>query len=88
MKIYSLVGVSALATVLAVPALAQQSMHRYAVFFKYADSAVKAMTENPQDRSAQEQRPPRVLVASRTLSIYSRPAANLTEWPSPNFQTK
>jgi uncharacterized protein with GYD domain len=29
------------------------TMHRYAEFFKYSDSAVKAMTENPQDRSAQ-----------------------------------
>jgi uncharacterized protein with GYD domain len=28
-------------------------MHRYVSFFKYADNAVKAMTENPQDRSAQ-----------------------------------
>jgi uncharacterized protein with GYD domain len=53
MKIHSLFIVSALATVLAVPASAQQSVHRYAVFFKYADNAVKAMTENPQDRSAQ-----------------------------------
>ncbi len=49
----SLIVVSALATVLAVPALAQGSMHRYVVFFKYGDNAVKAMTENPQDRSAQ-----------------------------------
>jgi uncharacterized protein with GYD domain len=38
---------------LAVPASAQQSMHRYLILFKYADNAVKAMTENPQDRSAQ-----------------------------------
>lgn len=28
-------------------------MHRYLSFFKYADNAIKAMTENPQDRSAQ-----------------------------------
>ena len=27
--------------------------HRYLEFFKYTDAAVKAMTENPQDRSAQ-----------------------------------
>ena len=33
--------------------MAQQSMHRYLAFFKYSDTAVKAMTENPQDRSAQ-----------------------------------
>jgi uncharacterized protein with GYD domain len=39
---------------LASPAMAQSgTMHRYAEFFKYSDSAVKAMTENPQDRSAQ-----------------------------------
>jgi uncharacterized protein with GYD domain len=53
MKIQSFIVVTALATVLAVPAMAQQSMHRYAIFFKYGDNAVKAMTENPQDRSAQ-----------------------------------
>ena len=29
------------------------TMHRYVEFFKYSNSAVKAMTENPQDRSAQ-----------------------------------
>ncbi len=28
-------------------------MHRYVVFFKYSDAAVKAMTENPQNRAAQ-----------------------------------
>ena len=49
----SLGGRSALAMGLAMPAKAQQSMHRYLEFFKYADAAVKAMTENPQDRSAQ-----------------------------------
>jgi len=38
---------------LTVPAMAQQSMHRYVEFFKYADTAVKAMAENPQDRSGQ-----------------------------------
>jgi uncharacterized protein with GYD domain len=27
-------------------------MHRYARFFKYSDQAIKAMTENPQDREA------------------------------------
>jgi uncharacterized protein with GYD domain len=53
MKIHSLVFVSALATVLAVPAMAQGSMNRYVLFFKYGDNAVKAMTENPQDRAAQ-----------------------------------
>lgn len=53
MKIQSFIVVIALAMVLAVPAMAQQSMHRYLILFKYADNAVKAMTENPQDRSAQ-----------------------------------
>jgi len=47
MKIHSLIMVSALATGLAGPAMAQQSMHRYISYFKYSDSAVKAMTENP-----------------------------------------
>jgi len=27
-------------------------MHRYLNFFKYSDQAIKAMTENPQDRAA------------------------------------
>ena len=49
----SLIVASALAMGLAVPAMAQQATHRYVAFFKYTDSAVKAMTENPQDRSAQ-----------------------------------
>ncbi len=53
MKIHSLIVASALVMALAAPAIAQQSMHRYAIFFKYGDNAVKAMTENPQDRSAQ-----------------------------------
>jgi uncharacterized protein with GYD domain len=53
MKMQSLIAVSALVVGLAMPAMAQQSMHRYITFFKYADAAVKAMTENPQDRSAQ-----------------------------------
>ena len=39
---------------LASPAMGQSgTMHRYAEFFKYSDSAVKAMTDNPQGRSAQ-----------------------------------
>jgi uncharacterized protein with GYD domain len=53
MKIQSTMVITALAMVLAAPAMAQQSMHRYVLFFKYADNAVKAMTENPQDRSIQ-----------------------------------
>jgi uncharacterized protein with GYD domain len=54
MKLHSLMIVAALAMGFAVPAMAQSStMHRYIGFFKYSDAAVKAMTENPQDRSAQ-----------------------------------
>jgi uncharacterized protein with GYD domain len=34
------------------PATAQQSMRHYIGYFKYSDAAVKAMTENPQDREA------------------------------------
>jgi uncharacterized protein with GYD domain len=36
---------------LAVPAMAED-MHRYITVFKYSDTAMKAMTENPQDRGA------------------------------------
>ncbi len=54
MKLHSLIIVSALAMRFAVPAMAQSStMHRYIGLFKYTDAAAKAMTENPQDRSAQ-----------------------------------
>ena len=53
MQIHSLIVASALVIGLATPAMAQSgAMHRYVEFFKYSDSAVKAMTENPQDRSA------------------------------------
>ena len=41
--------ISALAIGLSLPAIAQQSMHRYVAFFKYSDTAVKAMTETPQE---------------------------------------
>ena len=34
------------------PATAQQSMRHYLAYFKYTDAAIKAMTENPQDREA------------------------------------
>jgi uncharacterized protein with GYD domain len=44
---------SALAMGVALPALAQEPMHRYVVFVKFADVATKAMVENPQDREAQ-----------------------------------
>jgi uncharacterized protein with GYD domain len=53
MKIRSLLLSSLLAAAFVIPAMAQQSTHRYIAFFKYTDPAVKAMTENPQDRSAQ-----------------------------------
>ena len=36
---------------LAVPAIAED-MHRYVTVFKYSDTAMKAMTEIPQDRGA------------------------------------
>src|SRR6516225_2794377 len=50
MKTRSIILATVLATGLATPAMAEQ---RYLAFFKYSDNAVKAMTENPQDRSAQ-----------------------------------
>jgi uncharacterized protein with GYD domain len=34
------------------PAMAQQPMRHYLAYFKYTDAAVKAMTDNPQDREA------------------------------------
>jgi uncharacterized protein with GYD domain len=55
MKVHSLLIASTIMTALAFPAMAQQSttMQRYAILFKYTNQAVKAMTENPQDRDAQ-----------------------------------
>ena len=54
MRIHSLLIASAITTVLALPATAQQStiMHRYVTFFKYTDQAIKGMTDSPQDREA------------------------------------
>jgi uncharacterized protein with GYD domain len=52
MRIHSLLIASAITTVLAIPATAQQSMHRYAAFYKFSDQAIKAMLDNPQDRAA------------------------------------
>ena len=52
MRPHSLMIASALVIGLAMPAAAQQSMHRYATFFKYSDEAMKAMMEHPQDRQA------------------------------------
>ena len=34
------------------PVMGQQPMRHYLAYFKYSDAAVKAMTENPQDREA------------------------------------
>jgi uncharacterized protein with GYD domain len=54
MRIHSLLIASAIATVSALPATAQQSttMHRYAAFYKFSDQSIKAMLDNPQDRTA------------------------------------
>jgi uncharacterized protein with GYD domain len=54
MRIHSLLIASAITTVSAFPAMAQQSttMQRYAILFKYTDQAVKALIENQQDREA------------------------------------
>jgi uncharacterized protein with GYD domain len=55
MRIRSLLIASAITTVLTLPAMAQQSgtPHRYLLLFKYSDQAMKALRENPQDRSVQ-----------------------------------
>jgi uncharacterized protein with GYD domain len=54
MRLHTLLIASAIATALALPAMAQQSttMHRYAAFYKFSDQAIKAMLDNPQDRAA------------------------------------
>jgi uncharacterized protein with GYD domain len=54
MKLHSLLIASAITTVLASSAMAQQSttMHRYVIYFKYTDQAIKGMMDNPQDRTA------------------------------------
>jgi uncharacterized protein with GYD domain len=54
MKLRTLMVASVLAAGFAGHAIAQQpsTMHYYLGLFKYADNAIKAMTENPQDRSA------------------------------------
>jgi uncharacterized protein with GYD domain len=43
--------VAALAISVATPAMAQEMRH-YLGYFTYSDAAMKAMTENPQDREA------------------------------------
>jgi uncharacterized protein with GYD domain len=50
MNTRSLILASLLAAGLGTPAMAEE---RYLAFFKYSDTAVKAMAENPQDQSAQ-----------------------------------
>jgi uncharacterized protein with GYD domain len=55
MRFHSLFIASAITTALALPAMGQESSttHRYQLLFKYSDQAIKAMRENPQDRSTQ-----------------------------------
>jgi uncharacterized protein with GYD domain len=55
MRFHLLLIALAIAIGLTVPVMAQQSTtsHRYLLLFKYSDQAMKAMRENPQDRSAQ-----------------------------------
>ena len=64
MKIHPLIVVPALVMGLAMPAMAQQSMHRYVALFKYSDSAVKAMTENRKIARPRERSWLRALVAN------------------------
>jgi uncharacterized protein with GYD domain len=54
MNTKSLLIASAIVVGVAMPATAQQSSatHRYATFFKYTDQAIKAMADNPQDRTS------------------------------------
>jgi uncharacterized protein with GYD domain len=54
MRLHSLLIASAITTLLTLPTMAQQSttVHRYAIFFKYTDQAIKGMTNNPPDREA------------------------------------
>ena len=86
MKVYALL-VSALAIGLSVPAIAQQSMHRYIAFFKYSDTAVKAMTENPQDRSAQIAKLAESF-GGKLEAAGSPLVVNTTEWSSARFRTR
>jgi uncharacterized protein with GYD domain len=54
MNAKSILIASAIAAGLAMPATAQQSSspHRYAIFFKDTDQAIKVLTDDPQDRAA------------------------------------
>jgi hypothetical protein len=78
MKIHSLILVSALAIGIAGPAIGQSSTHRYVSFFKYADNAVKTMTENPQDRSAQAAKLSADFGGKMEAAYFSRQAVNTT----------
>ena len=73
MKMHLLMTATALAMGLASPAMAQQSMHRYVALFKYSDSAVKAMMENPQDRSAQGTRNPAESFGGKMVAAFFFP---------------
>ena len=88
MRLHSLMLTSALAIGLAVPAMAQQSVHRYITNFRYSDTAIKAMTENPQDRAAQIAKLYSLSAARWRAPIGSRAAANTTEWSLANSRTK
>jgi hypothetical protein len=81
MRAHSFLIVSAITTALALPAMAQQpgTSHRYLLFFKYSDRAMKAMRETPQDRSAQAAKLHESL-GGKMENIYFFPlAANTTE---------
>ena len=71
MRLHPLLIAPAIATALALPAIAQQqtTMHRYAILFKYTNQAVKALAENPQDRAAAAARLSESLVV-KMESIY------------------
>ena len=72
--------VSALAMGSAVHEMAQSStMHRYIGFFKYSDAAVKAMTENPQDRSAQAAKLYESFGGKIESAYFLRPVGNTTD---------
>jgi hypothetical protein len=86
MKAYTLV-VSALAIGSSLPAMAQQSMHRYVAFFKYSETAVKAMTETRKIARLKQQSWPRASAARWKLPIGSRLVINMMEWSSGHFQT-
>ena len=81
MRIRSLLIASTIASVLALPAMAQQSStpHRYLLMFKYSDQAMKAMRENPQDRSAQAAKLSESLSGKMEAIYFFHWAVNTTE---------